>query len=104
MGISDIYAGRKDKAAALTEFAHKHSLDLAAVCYMGDDINDLAALKLAGLSAAPANAHASVLSAANVVTQSAGGQGAVRELLDILLSKEPEVRSEALLPGPVRGA
>ena len=87
MGISDIYKGCKDKAAALQSFARKHNLDLSEVCFMGDDVNDLPALELVGLAAAPANAHETLRRKATLVTQQSGGQGAVRELIDILLSR-----------------
>ena len=57
LGIADVFIGCKDKARALTEFAKRHDLALAEVCFMGDDVNDVAALMIAGTSAAPANAH-----------------------------------------------
>src|ERR1700679_534830 len=40
MGIEDVYKGCKDKAAALKSFAEKRGLDLASICFMGDDVND----------------------------------------------------------------
>jgi 3-deoxy-D-manno-octulosonate 8-phosphate phosphatase KdsC-like HAD superfamily phosphatase len=51
---------------------------------MGDDINDLAAINLAGFSAAPADAHESIRSIVKLVTAHPGGHGAVRDLLDHL--------------------
>ncbi|MFA6054905.1 MAG: HAD family hydrolase [Thermodesulfovibrionales bacterium] len=87
MGVSDIYKDCKDKGAALQSFAQKHNLDLSQVCFMGDDVNDLSAMKLAGLAAAPVNAHHTVRQEADLVMQKCGGQGAVRELVDILLSR-----------------
>ena len=44
MKITSVYQGCKDKAAALRSFAESQGLDLAHVCFMGDDVNDLAAL------------------------------------------------------------
>ncbi len=90
MKITDVYKGCKDKAAALRSFARKYDLDLSQVCFMGDDVNDLPALELAGLAAAPANAHEKVLGKAALVTRHGGGQGAVRELLDMLMSQSGE--------------
>lgn len=87
MGIVDVYKGQKDKASALKSFAKKHKLDLSQVCFMGDDVNDLPALELVGLAVAPANAHETVRHKATLITRHSGGQGAVRELLDILLSR-----------------
>jgi 3-deoxy-D-manno-octulosonate 8-phosphate phosphatase (KDO 8-P phosphatase) len=57
---------------------------------MGDDVNDIGALKLAGLSAAPANAHKSVKNKVDIITKNSGGKGAVRELLDIIITKNGE--------------
>ena len=84
MNIKAVYKGCKDKAAALKQFAERSGLALEAIAFMGDDVNDLGALKLAGLSAAPANAHFSVLEQVAFVAKANGGQGAVRELVDHL--------------------
>jgi 3-deoxy-D-manno-octulosonate 8-phosphate phosphatase (KDO 8-P phosphatase) len=84
LGIDDVFVGCKDKASALGEFAARHRLPLAEVCFMGDDVNDVPALALAGVSAAPANAHYTAAERADIRTQAAGGNGAVRELLDRL--------------------
>jgi 3-deoxy-D-manno-octulosonate 8-phosphate phosphatase (KDO 8-P phosphatase) len=86
MAIEDIYKGCKDKAAALRDFAHKHNLELVQVCFMGDDVNDLTAMALAGISAAPASAHESARRKATLVMQNSGGQGAVRELIDLIIT------------------
>ena len=86
MGITDVHKGCKDKAFALHSFVQKHNIALSEVCFMGDDVNDLKALALAGLSAAPANAHDSVKQKVMLITKSSGGQGAVRELVDLILT------------------
>jgi 3-deoxy-D-manno-octulosonate 8-phosphate phosphatase (KDO 8-P phosphatase) len=85
MSITAIFKGCKDKGLALQEFAARSGLALAGIAFMGDDINDLGAMKLAGLSAAPANAHPSVLEQAAFVAKALGGHGAVRELVDHVL-------------------
>lgn len=90
MGIVDIYKGSRDKAAALCSFSKKYDLELSQICFMGDDVNDLKALALAGLSAAPANAHDSVKQKVMLITKSSGGQGAVRELVDLILTNRGE--------------
>jgi 3-deoxy-D-manno-octulosonate 8-phosphate phosphatase (KDO 8-P phosphatase) len=85
--IADVYAGCKDKGAALSDFAGRHGLSLDEICFMGDDVNDLPAMALAGLAAAPASAQPAVRQRAALVTQHGGGDGAVRELIDLLLSQ-----------------
>ncbi len=84
LGITDVHQGCGDKAAALLSFSEANRIPLAQICFMGDDINDLDALRIAGFSAAPADAHESVLSLATFVAKKNGGCGAVRELLDHL--------------------
>jgi 3-deoxy-D-manno-octulosonate 8-phosphate phosphatase (KDO 8-P phosphatase) len=90
MHIVDIYKGCKDKATALISFTKKYNLDLDEVCFMGDDVNDIAAIELVGFSAAPSNAHANVKQKVDIVTKNSGGEGAVRELLDLILAKKNE--------------
>lgn len=86
MHIRHVTKSCRDKAAALRDFAAATGLDLAAICFMGDDINDLPAMRIAGLSAAPANAARDVLAHADFIAKNAGGNGAVRELMEALLA------------------
>lgn len=86
LGIGEVHLGCRDKAAALTEISTRISIPLSRVCFIGDDINDLPAMAIAGFSAAPADAHSSVLKAATWRLQSGGGQGAVRELVDHVMT------------------
>jgi 3-deoxy-D-manno-octulosonate 8-phosphate phosphatase (KDO 8-P phosphatase) len=88
MHIHHVIKGCRDKAAALTEFAAASGLDLSEICFMGDDINDLAAMRLAGYSSAPANASRDVLEYVDFVAQRPGGNGAVRELVEALLDAQ----------------
>lgn len=88
MGIVDVYKGSKDKATDLRSFSKKYDLALSQICFMGDDVNDLKALALVGLSAAPANAHDSVKQQVMLVTKNYGGRGAVRELVDLILKNK----------------
>lgn len=86
LGITDVYPGCRDKAAALKDFASRHDLELGEVCYIGDDVNDVPAMGIAGLPAAPAGAHASAIDCSELVTTRPGGAGAVREVLDRVLA------------------
>ena len=90
MGITDVHKGCKDKAIALRSFVQKYNIALSEVCFMGDDVNDLPAIALAGFSAAPANAHDSVKEKVMLITKHGGGQGAVRELVDLILTNKGE--------------
>jgi len=86
MHIQHVTKGCRDKAAALRTFAATTGIDLTEICFIGDDINDLAAMQIAGFSAAPANAAREVLAHVGFVAESNGGNGAVRELMDALLA------------------
>lgn len=85
VNISDIYTACRDKACAVRDFTEKHKISLSEICFMGDDVNDLPAMELVGLTAAPANAHPAVLKSVDIVTKRKGGKGAVRELLDMII-------------------
>jgi len=86
MGIEEVHKGCKDKAAALRVFADRQCIPLDRICFIGDDVNDLSALKIAGIGAAPANAQPAVLAVVTVRLAHRGGDGAVRELIDLLLA------------------
>jgi len=88
MLIRHVVKGCRRKADALREFASASGIDLAEICFMGDDINDLAAMRIAGFSAAPSNASADVLAQANFIAKGPGGKGAVRELVEALLAAQ----------------
>lgn len=90
MGIQDLFKGCKDKVSALKIFSDRHGIPLEAICFMGDDINDIPAMTISGMSAAPANAHDHVLAIAGVITKRRGGDGAVRELIDGILAQQPD--------------
>lgn len=86
MFIKHVVKGCRDKAAAVRDFASSAGVSLAEICFMGDDVNDLPAMAISGLSAAPANAAAVVLKQAQFVAKAPGGNGAVRDLVDALLA------------------
>jgi len=84
MRITHVWQGCSQKDIALREFAQQTGFALDEIAFMGDDLNDLAAIALAGFSAAPADAHQSARDAVKLVTRHPGGNGAVREMLDYL--------------------
>lgn len=88
LGVDLLMQGREDKGQALREACTALDLDPQDCAYMGDDWPDLSAMQQVGLSITVPNGHAEVRKRADLVTQAAGGRGAVRELCDlILLSK-----------------
>jgi len=77
--------GIDDKESALRGWAADAGIPLAEIAYLGNDVNDLPALRIVGWPIAVANAHPLVLEAARVVLRRRGGHGAVRELIERVL-------------------
>ena len=78
-------SGCKDKLAAVTRICSEKGIDLKNVCYIGDDINDIELIKAAGLGCAPADAMEQVRKSADYVTKAKGGEGVIREVVELLL-------------------
>jgi 3-deoxy-D-manno-octulosonate 8-phosphate phosphatase (KDO 8-P phosphatase) len=85
LGVSWVRQGVSDKLAALRELLDILGLGPQAVASIGDDAPDLPILQLSRLAVAVADAHPSVKSQAHFITQASGGQGAVREVCDLIL-------------------
>jgi 3-deoxy-D-manno-octulosonate 8-phosphate phosphatase (KDO 8-P phosphatase) len=85
LGLSAVLQGRKDKGAGLRELLSRLEVPPEECAYMGDDVNDLAPMALAGLAACPADAVAEVRQQADFVAHNFGGHGAARELIELCL-------------------
>ena len=81
----DVEGGCEDKAGFLEQYLQEHDIGSENLIYMGNDLNDLEAMKLAGFSVAPADAHPRVVEIADLVVTATGGNGAVRELCEIIV-------------------
>lgn len=79
---------RLSKAEAIEKILRREKLSWDDVCYMGDDIVDLCPLKKAGVGVAVADALDEARAAADFVTRAAGGQGAVREVIELILKAQ----------------
>lgn len=85
LDIDWLATGVHDKAEVFDRFLSEHSASPARVAFVGDDLPDLVVLGRCGLSFAPADAVAAVRAVVHVVLQAAGGRGAGREVIEILL-------------------
>lgn len=85
LGVNQVDYGTEDKAPAAQARLAALGLDWSQAAALGDDWPDLPVLRRCALAAAPAQAHPEVRAIAHYITQSPGGQGAVRELCDLLL-------------------
>ena len=86
LGIEDIFQDPDaQKLRALEEVLSRHGMRMEEVAFLGDDLPDLPVLKRVGLPVAVRNAVAEVREVAAYTTNTPGGQGAVRELAEVLL-------------------
>lgn len=88
LGITDLYQGRLDKAAALDEILKSKKLNPLQIAYVGDDIIDLPVLRQVGFSVAVADAVREVKERVDYVTAAFGGKGAVREVVELILKTQ----------------
>ena len=85
LAVRIVQQGVTSKASAFDTILKSSGLTEEAVCYMGDDLLDLPVLERAGLSAAPADAAREVRQRVHWVSEAAGGRGAARELIELVL-------------------
>ena len=85
LGIKLVFQGSKNKVDNFEQILKERKLISDQVAYVGDDLPDIALLGRVGFSAAPSNAIESVRRLVHYVTHAKGGEGAVREVIEILL-------------------
>jgi 3-deoxy-D-manno-octulosonate 8-phosphate phosphatase (KDO 8-P phosphatase) len=93
LGIEHLVQGREDKRDAMIQLLATLGMTATEAAYMGDDLPDLAAIREAGLGIAPCNATAIVREHADLVTQRAGGDAAVREVAEFILSARGKLQA-----------
>jgi 3-deoxy-D-manno-octulosonate 8-phosphate phosphatase (KDO 8-P phosphatase) len=80
-----VYQGHIEKIPILQEILAKSGIAAEETAYAGDDLTDVVVMRRVGLAIATANARPEVKRAAHHVTAAAGGQGAIREVAELLL-------------------
>ena len=85
LGINIVRQGFEDKLPAAIQVMQQLKLEPSQVCYIGDDLTDIAVIQRVGLGVAVSNAVEEVRQVADYQTTAAGGTGAVRELIEMLL-------------------
>jgi 3-deoxy-D-manno-octulosonate 8-phosphate phosphatase (KDO 8-P phosphatase) len=88
LGIAPVIQGVGDKGEPFRRLLNDLGVEARNVCYVGDDLADLPVLLAAGLAACPSDAAAEVREAAHLVLESAGGRGAVREVVEVILKHQ----------------
>lgn len=79
--------GCKDKVSAIKRICEEHKIDLENVIFIGDDINDIEVMKIVGYSCCPADAMPQVKSIAKYITKTKGGEGVIREVVEMFVHK-----------------
>jgi len=86
--IDKVYVGIARKTTALIDICDRFKIKMSEMCYVGDDLNDLAAMVKCGYSIAVANAVPEIKEVANYVTNLSGGYGAGREAVEHVLKNQ----------------
>lgn len=88
LGIRHVYLGQQNKLAAFESLCRELDLDATQVSHAGDDLVDLCILRRVGLAIAVADAHPALLPHVHWQTGAGGGQGAAREVCDLLMTAQ----------------
>lgn len=88
LGVKRVYVGSEKKELILSKWIKELNLEAKDIAYVGDDINDLNAMKLCGLKACPSDASDEIKNIADVLLSKKGGEACVREFVDEFLYKE----------------
>jgi len=86
LGIELLYQGVKDKRALLDRITMDHSVRLSEIAYIGDDDNDLEAMRSVLIVGCPSDASENVRRIAHFISTKKGGEGAVREFIEWIIA------------------
>ncbi len=85
LGIHEVHLGVRDKLEVVERITKAHDFSMGKICYIGDDLQDLAVMKAAGYAVTVPAAPVELRSAADYVSSRSGGFGAFREVVDHIL-------------------
>jgi 3-deoxy-D-manno-octulosonate 8-phosphate phosphatase (KDO 8-P phosphatase) len=85
LGINDVFMDVKNKEDFLKKFIAERKISLNEMLFMGDDIPDYFCMKMAGISACPADAAFEIKEMASYISPFAGGHGCVRDVIEKVL-------------------
>jgi len=88
MNVSKVYSGVIKKERKLTKIKNDYGLKSDQIAYIGDDVNDIDLFKKIGFSACPLNGVILAKKNVDYVCKLNGGEGAFREVIDLILSKK----------------
>tara|TARA_B100000676_G_scaffold84505_1_gene84586 strand:+ start:177 stop:683 length:507 start_codon:yes stop_codon:yes gene_type:complete len=88
MSVDRLFDGVKKKEILVPKLCKLYNLKEENIAYIGDDVNDIGIMEKIGLSISPKDANLEVRKIANHVTKSKGGEGVLREVCDLIISKK----------------
>ena len=88
LGVERCLTGVSDKVAAVSDLCSELSAGLENVAFIGDDLQDLAVMRAAGLAVAVGDAHPMIIESAGFVCERPGGSGAFREFSEWLIARK----------------
>lgn len=90
MKVDYIYQNIKDKKCFLNDFMQKNKIKKEQIGYIGDDLNDLAPMRLTGFVGCPSDSCKEILLWADYISPVKGGQGVVRDVIEYILKERGE--------------
>ena len=88
MNVSKTYSGIKNKEKELGKICKYYKILPSEIAFIGDDVNDIELMKKIGFSATPSDGILQVKQIVNYVCKSSGGNGALREIIDLILKEK----------------
>jgi YrbI family 3-deoxy-D-manno-octulosonate 8-phosphate phosphatase len=90
--IKETYCGVNNKVHVFDNILEKHELKKENIAYIGDDVNDIELIEMAGLTAAPADAMKNIKTMVDYVCENKGGNGAFREFAELIIELKNEIK------------
>ena len=98
LGVKDIYVGIQNKLDVFEEYVYANEIDTAGVLYLGDDIPDYEAMRLAGLPCCPQDAANEILTICQYISPKKGGEGCVRDVIEKVMKLHGKWIDESTQP------
>ena len=87
MKLDILEEGCKDKVTAIKKYCGNYGVEMENVCYIGDDINDIDAIKLVGFGCCPSDAMPEVKAVSDYIAKTKGGEGVIREIVELVIGE-----------------
>lgn len=98
LGVKDVFMSVLDKKEVLLQYMQQHNIQKNEVLYMGDDMPDIAVMKMAGLACCPADAVAEIKDICSYISPVKGGEGCVRDIIEKVLKLNAHWNDDGTTP------